>query len=218
MISNIIRERITKSNKPFLCNDNISDFIEDGEIDLLIEEVSSKFSDVLKSLIIDIDNCHNTKDTSRRVAKMFINEIFSGRFSRIPDVTDFPNKSYDHIYTVGPIDIRSTCAHHLQPIVGKCWIGVFPGNDVIGLSKFHRIVDWYSSRPQIQEELCSQIADEVENITKAQGIAVIIKAEHMCVTNRGVKSHSGGMTTSIMRGVFRDNIATKEELLSLLNF
>jgi GTP cyclohydrolase I len=216
-ISDTIIKRIKNAGGKYLCNDNISEFIHDGELGLLQEEVEEKFSEVLKSLVIDTENDHNTRETAKRVAKMFIKEIFSGRYVESPKITSFPNaQSYDQLYIVGPIDVRSTCAHHLQNIIGNAWVGVFPGKNVIGLSKFNRIVDHIATRPQIQEEMTVQIADEIERITDAEGIAVVIKAEHMCMTARGVKAHDSDMVTSVMRGALRDQQKLREEFFSLL--
>jgi GTP cyclohydrolase I len=217
-ISDTITARIKTANGRFLCNDNISDFIKDeNELHLLQEEVAEKMQAVLESLVIDTDNDHNTHDTARRVAKMFIKEIFSGRYVASPKITSFPNaQSYDQLYIVGPIDVRSTCAHHFQNIVGSAWVGVFPGKNVIGLSKFNRIVDHIASRPQIQEEMTVQIANEIERITDAEGIAVVVKAEHMCMTHRGVKAHESDMVTSVMRGALRDQPKLRDEFFSLL--
>jgi GTP cyclohydrolase I len=160
---------------------------------------------LLQSLVIDTANDHNTKDTARRVAKMFVRETFSGRYRPAPDITAFPNASdYDQLYVTGPITIRSTCAHHFQNIVGKAYIGVYPGKNVIGLSKFNRMADWIASRPQIQEEMTVQIADMVEQETQAAGVAVLVQAEHHCMTSRGVREHESAMTTSVMRGKFRE--------------
>ena len=173
---------------------------------------------MLRSLVIDVDEDHNTKDTAKRVAKMFIKEIFAGRYEIMPNITTFPNASkYEGLYLAGPISIKSTCAHHLQNIVGQAWVGVFPGDQVIGLSKFNRLINWIASRPQIQEEMTVQIAEAIEKVTKAKGIAVIIKAEHHCMTHRGVKEHDSDMTTSIMRGEFLKNVELKKEFIALLN-
>lgn len=216
-ISKIIKERINNKNQDYFCNHNISEHIKDGELEELIDEVSKKFSDLLDSLIIDVSNDHNTKGTAHRVAKMFINEVFYGRYQAAPKITDFPNVTgYNNLYITGPITIRSTCAHHFQPIVGKSWIGVVPGDNVIGLSKFNRIIDWVASRPQIQEEMSEQVAYEIEKITQAAGVGVIIKAEHMCMTHRGVREHESEMTTSVMRGAFMDDLALRQEFLSLI--
>ena len=217
-ISETIRNRILAASSKFFCNDNISKYINEGELDLLVNEVSDKFQNVLESLIIDTSIDHNTKDTAKRVAKMMVLEIFSGRYIDPPSITSFPNTTeYDQLYITGPITIRSTCAHHFQPIYGKCYIGIFPDKKVIGLSKFNRIIDWIASRPSIQEELTMQIADEIEKETEAKGVAVVIKAEHFCMKMRGVKENHSDMTTSIMRGCFRDDSSLKQEFLSHLN-
>lgn len=142
---------------------------------------------------------------------MYINEIYSGRYVSAPKVTAFPNESYTGMYVVGPISIRSACAHHFQPIVGNCWVGVLPGEKVIGLSKFNRMIHWIAERPQIQEELTTAIADALTETAETQDIAVFIKAEHGCMTNRGVKEACSDMATAIMRGKFVDDPSLKDE-------
>ena len=217
-ISKIIKERIESAEARFFSNDNIADFIKKGELDLLIDEVTDKLQTVFDSLIIDTKNDHNTKETAHRVAKMFVCETFSGRYEKIPKITAFPNANhYDELYVAGPITIRSTCAHHMMPIQGKCYIGVFPGKNVIGLSKFNRIVDWIVSRPTIQEEMTVQIADMVQKLTNAEGVAVLLQAEHGCMTMRGVKEHESAMVTSVMRGNFRDDKSLKEEFMGIVH-
>jgi len=218
-MSDVIRERIKEGQTRFFANDNISPFIHgEDEIDLLVDEVADKFQQVLHSLVIDTSNDHNTQDTARRVAKMFIKETFRGRYAKPPKVTAFPNVTeYDQLYVTGPITIRSTCAHHFQNIVGKAYIGVFPGKNVIGLSKFNRIADWIASRPQIQEEMTMQIADAIEKETEADGVAVLVQAEHHCMTHRGVKEHESDMTTSVMRGDFRKVPSLKQEFFNIVS-
>lgn len=217
-ISETIRERITEKNGKFFSNDNISDFVSPEEMCMLVDEVASKMQTVLSSLVIDTDNDHNTADTANRVAKMMVKEIFSGRYEAKPKITAFPNASkYDGLYVTGPITVRSTCAHHMMPIVGKAYIGVMPGDEVIGLSKFNRLVDWVASRPQIQEEMTMQIANEVMAATSAKGIAVIVKAEHFCMTHRGVREHDSDMSTSVMLGDFRENASLKNEFLKIVS-
>ena len=199
-------------------NDTIYASLNEGDLQKIEDDVAEAFQGVLKALIINTTDDHNTKDTARRVAKMFVHELFKGRYYPPPKITDFPNvKKYDQIYITGPISIDSTCAHHFQPITGRCYIGIFPGEKVIGLSKFNRMVDWIASRPQIQEEMTEQIADMIEKETKAKGVAVIVKAEHFCMTARGVKEHESDMLTSVVRGVFRDKLNIKSEFFSLLN-
>ena len=218
-MSEVIRERLKQNNSRFFANDNISACIKhEHEIDALVEEVAEKFQGVLSSLIIDTHNDHNTQETARRVAKMFVKETFKGRYANPPKVTAFPNVTeYDELYVTGPITIRSTCAHHFQNIVGKAYIGVFPGKNVIGLSKFNRITDWIASRPQIQEEMTVQIADAIESETQADGVAVLVQAEHHCMTHRGVKEHESDMTTSVMRGAFRNDPHLKQEFFSIIH-
>ena len=199
------------------CNENISEILEPEDIDKMQRRVEQHFQKVLEALRIDTESDHNTKETAKRVAKMFVREIFAGRYEPKPEITSFPNiNDYDELYITGPIRIRSTCAHHFQPIVGNAWIGVKPAKNVIGLSKFNRLVDWIASRPQIQEEMTVQIADLIQEETEAEGIAVIVKAEHMCLTHRGVKEHESDMTTSVMRGEFREFPHIKHEFLALL--
>lgn len=215
-ISKKIRERLQTGNIPFFANDNISDFITDEELAELHIELKDKINDVLDVLLIDRVNDHNTKETANRVAKMYLNEVFKGRYHNQPKVTDFPNaKKLDQIYTVGPISVRSACSHHLVPIIGKCWIGVIPSDRVIGLSKFNRIVDWVMSRPQIQEEAAIQLADTIEKLIKPKGLAVIVKASHQCMTWRGVKDNETQMVTSVMRGIFRETAEARSELMDI---
>ena len=199
----------------FRCNDNISQFIKDGELEELQVEVEKNFQAVLESLVIDTENDHNTRETAHRVAKMFINEVFSGRYNSMPNVTAFPNMGYKSLYTSGPISVRSTCAHHFQNIVGSCWVGIVPSNEVIGLSKFNRIVHHVASRPQIQEEMTTQISELLQEYAKTEHVAVVVKAEHMCLTQRGVKEHESDMTTAIMLGAFSQNPALKKEFYDI---
>lgn len=218
-ISEIIRNRIIASKAKFYANDNISEFIDPAEIELLIDEVTEKMESVLRALIVDTDSDHNTKNTARRWAKMMINESFAGRYLPSPRVTDFPNvQQVDELYVVGPIQIRSMCAHHLVPIIGEAFIGVFPSEKLIGLSKFHRIADYYASRPQIQEELTMQIANEIEKLTNPAGLGVIVSAKHLCTGHRGVKDSNSRMVTSVVRGCMRANAHLKAEFLKLVEF
>lgn len=216
-LSEVIRDRIRNhSSQPrFHANDNIADFIHEGEIDALVDEVAAKFQGVLDSLVIDTEHDHNTQDTARRVAKMFVKETFSGRYRPVPKVTAFPNMGYKSLYTTGPISIRSTCAHHFQNIVGRCWVGIVPDEEVIGLSKFNRIVHHICERPQIQEEMTTQIAEALKKYAKTNNIAVVVKAEHHCMTQRGVREHESDMTTAIMLGAFEKDPALKQEFYDI---
>lgn len=215
-ISEIVRARLIEAGQQFHCNDNISGYITAAERVLLVDEVAEKMEAVLRSLVIDIDNDHNTHDTARRVAKMYVNETYSGRFIPAPKITSFPNVGYQDLYVAGPITVKSTCAHHFQNIVGKCWVGIFPEKNVIGLSKFNRLVQWITERPQIQEEMTTQIADALIEYADTPNVAVVLKAEHHCMTHRGVKEHESDMTTAIMRGKFRDEPHLKDEFYKIM--
>ena len=215
MISNIIKQRLKQANARFHSNDNISEYINPGELELLQDEVARKLQLVLNSLVIDTKNDHNTRETAKRVAKMYIHEIFAGRFLPTPKVTAFPNMGYKSLYTSGAISIRSTCAHHFQNIVGKCWVGIIPEDEVIGLSKFNRLVHHIAERPQIQEEMTTQIALALSEYAKTAHVAVVVKAEHHCMTHRGVKEHESDMTTAIMLGAFDKDPALKQEFYDI---
>lgn len=214
-ISEEIKKRLQEAGKQFHCNDNISEFIKEGELDKLQTEVEEKFYSVLQSLVIDTEHDHNTRDTARRVAKMWVRETFGGRYKPMPKVTSFPNMGYKSMYTSGPISIKSTCAHHFQNIVGKAWVGIIPNGEVIGLSKFNRIVHHIVERPQIQEEMTTQIAEALQEYAHTKNIAVVVKAEHHCMTHRGVREHESDMTTAIMLGHFKEDPATRDEFYKI---
>ena len=168
-------------NLPFAANDNISEVVLPGDLEKLEFEVSQRVEDLLQTLVIDTANDHNTRGTAERVARMFIQEVFSGRYEKAPRMTSFPNaKDLDQVYSVGPITVRSACSHHLVPILGRCWIGIKPSDKVIGLSKFVRLAHWVFSRPHIQEEAVMILADEIEKLCEPQGLGIIIKAQHYC--------------------------------------
>ena len=214
-VSEKIRSRIKKAGDRYHANDNISKHIESGELEKLQAEVQEKLQGVLESLVIDTENDHNTQETAKRVAKMYIQETFGGRYSPMPRVTSFPNVGYKSMYTSGPISIKSTCAPHLQNIVGNAWVGIIPNGKVIGLSKFNRIIHHIVERPQIQEEMTTQIADALQKYAHTQHIAVVVKAEHHCMTHRGVREHDSDMTTAIMLGAFKDDPATRDEFYKI---
>ena len=217
LISEIIKDRIVSQNKRFHANDNIAEFINPGELETLQKEVSSRVRELLKSLVIDIENDHNSQETAERVAKMYLHEVFKGRYYRQPNVTDFPNaKNLDEIYTLGPISVRSACSHHMVPIIGDCWIGIKPGDKVIGISKFARVADWVFSRPHIQEEAVMILADEIERLCEPKGLAILVKAKHYCMCWRGVKEPNTSMINSIVRGDFRHDPSLKQEFFELV--
>ena len=217
LVSEINRERIKSEGARFHANDNIADYILPGELATLEKEVATRVRDLLKTLLIDIDNDHNTQETAERVSRMYINEVFKGRFYEQPKVTSFPNdKNLDEIYTVGPITVRSACSHHLVPILGDCWIGIKPGEKVIGLSKFARVADWVFSRPHIQEEAVMILADEIERLCEPKGLGIIVKAQHYCMKWRGVKEPDTSMINSVVRGDFRHDSSLKQEFFELV--
>ena len=214
-----IRERIQTARKRFHANDNISDFIEPGELEKLLDEVTDKMKGVLGSLVIDTDNDHNTGDTARRVAKMYLNEVFRGRYVKGPEITEFPNAEHlNELMIVGPITVRSACSHHFCPVIGRIWIGVMPNEhtNVIGLSKYARLAEWIMGRPQIQEEAVIQLADLIQQKTQPDGLAIVMEASHYCMAWRGVKDMDSKMINSVMRGVFLKDANLRREFLSLI--
>ena len=214
-----IRERLQAANKRFHANDNIADFIEPGELEKLLDEVEAKMQGVLDSMVIDTANDHNTGNTARRVAKMYLNEVFKGRYVTAPTITEFPNAEHlNELMIVGPITVRSACSHHLCPVIGKLWIGVMPNEhtNVIGLSKYARLAEWVMGRPQIQEEAVVQLADLIMEKTQPDGLAIVMEASHFCMGWRGVKDMDSKMINSVMRGAFLKDAALRREFLALL--
>lgn len=214
-----IRERLQAANKRFHANDNISEFIEPGELEKMLDEVQEKMQGVLDSMVIDTVHDHNTRATARRVAKMYLNEVFRGRYVAQPAITEFPNAEHlNELMIVGPITVRSACSHHLCPVIGKIWVGVLPNKNtnVIGLSKYARLVDWIMGRPQIQEEAIIQLADLIMDKTRPDGLAVVMEASHFCMSWRGVREMDSKMLNSVMRGAFLTNYELRREFLSLI--
>jgi GTP cyclohydrolase I len=214
-----IRERINAARKRFHSNDNIADFIQPGELEALLDEVEAKMKGVLESLVIDTQNDHNTGDTARRVAKMYLNEVFKGRYVKAPAITEFPNAEHlNELMIVGPITVRSACSHHFCPVIGKIWIGVLPNErtNVIGLSKYARLAEWVMGRPQIQEEAVVQLADLIQQKTQPDGLAIVMEASHFCMSWRGVKDMDSKMINSVMRGSFLKDPNLRREFLSLI--
>jgi GTP cyclohydrolase I len=214
-----IRERLKANRMRFHSNDNIADAIEPGELDALLEEVAGKMRGVLDSMVIDTENDHNTADTARRVAKMYLQEVFKGRYVPAPAVTEFPNAEHlNELMIVGPIKVRSACSHHFCPVIGEVYIGVMPNEhtNVIGLSKYARLAEWIMGRPQIQEEAVVQLADLIQEKTQPDGLAIVMEASHFCMGWRGVKDLDSKMINSVMRGVFLKDINLRREFLSLI--
>jgi GTP cyclohydrolase I len=218
-VSERVRRRLQTAGRRFHANDNIAEFVE-GEAELkgLEDELAARMHDLLETLVIDTKSDHNTRGTARRVARMFLHEVFKGRYHRMPAVTEFPNAArLNELMIVGPITVRSACSHHLAPILGKLWIGVLPNeqSNLIGLSKFSRIADWVMSRPQIQEEAVMQLADLLEARIRPDGLGIVLEADHFCTHWRGVKDESH-MTNSVMRGAFLSNPELRKEFLQLV--
>jgi GTP cyclohydrolase I len=214
-----IRERIKEARKRYHANDNIAEFIQPGELEALLDEVQVKMQGVLDSLVIDTDHDHNTSDTARRVAKMYVNEVFRGRYVKGPEITEFPNAEHlNELMIVGPITVRSACSHHFCPVIGQIWIGVLPNEhtNVIGLSKYARLAEWVMGRPQIQEEAVVQLADLIQLKTQPDGLAIVMEASHYCMSWRGVKDMNSRMINSVMRGAFLKDPNLRREFLSLI--
>jgi len=218
-VSEAIRARLERAKQRFHANDNIAAFLEPGDLDALLDEVAGKMQGVLDSLVIDTKRDHNTRETARRVAKMYLQEVFRGRYVAPPPVTEFPNASYlNELMIVGPITVRSACSHHFCPIMGRLWIGIMPNehSNLIGLSKYARLAEWIMSRPQIQEEAITQLADVLMNKVTPDGLAVVMEADHFCMHWRGVKDDGAKMINSVMRGSFLKDASLRREFLSLI--
>ncbi len=218
-VSERIRYRLVHAGQRYHANDNIAKFLHPGEIDELRSEVQTALLSVLKALVIDTDSDHNTQDTAKRVAKMYLDEVFRGRYVPMPTVTEFPNvERLNELMIVGPITVRSACSHHMCPIFGKVWIGVLPNehSNLIGLSKYARIADWIMSRPQIQEEAVTMLANELQERVRPDGLAIVMEADHFCMHWRGVKDTDSAMVNSVMRGAFLKDANLRREFLALL--
>jgi len=218
-VSSRIRARVRQARERYHANDNIARFIEPDELPLLLDEVTDKVQSVLESLVIDTESDHNTRGTARRVAKMYLNEVFRGRYVPTPAVTEFPNtERLNELMIVGPVTVRSACSHHLCPIIGRVWIGVMPNehSNLIGLSKYTRLCEWIMSRPQIQEEAVTRLADLLQERMHPDGLAVVMEADHLCMQWRGVKDNDSKMINSVMRGSFLKDANLRREFLALL--
>jgi GTP cyclohydrolase I len=219
-VSERIRYRLVSAGKRHHANDNIAAFVREGELTELKAEVQAKMQEVLRALVIDTESDHNTHETAKRVAKMYVEEVFRGRYVPIPTVTEFPNiERLNELMIVGPITVRSACSHHMCPIFGKVWIGILPNehSNLIGLSKYARIADWIMSRPQIQEEAVTMLANELQDRVRPDGLAIVMEADHFCMHWRGVKDSDTAMVNSVMRGAFLKDANLRREFLSLLS-
>ncbi len=215
-----IRYRLIAAGCRHHANDNIAEHVREGELTEIKAEVQTHLQAVLRALVIDTDSDHNTQQTARRVAKMFVDEVFRGRYVPMPAVTEFPNAArLNELMIVGPITVRSACSHHLCPILGRVWIGILPNeqSNLIGLSKYSRVCDWVMSRPQIQEEAVVMLADALQQRVQPDGLAIVMEADHFCMHWRGVKDDDTAMTNSVMRGAFLTDSNLRHEFLSLLS-
>jgi len=212
-LSQVIRDRLNHDNKRFWAGDNISEYISDVEKDTLINEATVAFEGVLDSLLIDRSNDPNSKGTAKRLAKMYFNEIMAGRYEPSPNATAFPNDSgekYQGMLVVRS-ELKSMCSHHHQPVSGVAYIGIIAGPKLIGLSKYTRIAQWCARRGTLQEELCMDIAREIQVATNTPDVAVYMQATHGCCENRGIMAHSSLTQTTVLKGAFKDDEGTKKE-------
>ena len=208
-----IRRRMQADGKRFWAGDNISDYVTEEDKRILINEATEAFETVLESLLIDIDEDPNSQGTAHRLAKMYFNEIMAGRYDPEPSATAFPNDSEDRYegMLVVRSELRSMCSHHHQPVSGVAYIGILAANKLIGLSKYTRIAQWCARRGTLQEELCNDIAREIMKATDSKDVGVYLEAEHGCCTNRGIMAHSSLTQTTVLRGAFLKDPATKKE-------
>lgn len=211
-VSKKIKERLDKLGKRYYAADNISEVMLPGEKQELIDELAPKFNDVLKALVIDTENDPNSIDTGRRMAKMYVNEIMSGRYNNMPDPNGFPNYvegGYEGMLVVRS-ELKSMCSHHHQPVTGIAYIGIIAGDKLLGLSKYTRIAQWCARRGTLQEELNVMIADEIQRQCETEHVGVYIQATHGCCENRGIMAHSSLTQTTVLRGGFKNADLKKE--------
>jgi GTP cyclohydrolase I len=211
--SKAIKLRLDAKGIRHWAGDNISEALNPGEKEILIDEATTAFEGVLDSLIIDRKNDPNSAGTAKRLAKMYFNEIMAGRYEEMPDATAFPNDGDDRYEGMLVIrsELKSMCSHHHQPVSGVAYIGIIAAEKLIGLSKYTRIAQWCASRGTLQEELCNNIAREIQKATNAEHLGVYIQATHGCCENRGIMAHSSLTQTTVLKGAFKDDAGTKEE-------
>ena len=218
-LNQALRERMHIDGTRFWAGDNVSKYITESDKEHLITEATQAFEGVLDALLIDRQNDPNSRGTAKRLAKMYFNEIMAGRYEQAPDATAFPNEG-DEAYKgmlVVRSELKSMCSHHHQPVSGVAYIGIIPGKKVIGLSKYTRIAQWCARRGTLQEELCNDIAREIIKATDTQDVGVYIQATHGCCENRGIMAHSSLTQTTVLKGYFMDDAATKKEFFDNIN-
>jgi len=215
MISKTIKDRLEQAGTRYWAGDNISEHIQPGELDQLVDELTDKFSGVLDSLVIDQATDPNSKGTARRLAKMYVHELMSGRYEPMPPATAFPNDSeerYDGMLVVRS-ELRSMCSHHHQPVSGVAYIGILAAQKLIGLSKYTRIAQWCARRGTLQEELANDIAKKIMEATGSENVGVYVQATHGCCENRGIMAHSSLTQTTVLRGAFWTDLGTRKEFM-----
>ena len=218
-LADAIRFKMKRDKKRFWAGDNISDYVTEEHKDRLIDEATQAFEQVLDTLLIDRENDPNSKGTAKRLAKMYFNEIMSGRYDPAPDATAFPNDSKDRYegMLVVRSELRSMCSHHHQPVSGVAYIGIIAANKLIGLSKYTRIAQWCARRGTLQEELCNDIAREIMKATDSENVGVYLRMTHGCCENRGIMAHDSSTTTTVLRGAFNQDAGTKKEFFDTLS-
>ena len=211
-VSRNIMEKMSLDGKRFWAGDNVSDYISDKTKEALIVEATEAFENVLDALLIDRENDPNSRGTAYRLAKMYFNEIMAGRYNEKPNATAFPNDTEDRYQGMLVVrsELKSMCSHHHQPVTGVAYIGIIPGQKVIGLSKYSRIAHWCATRGTLQEELCNDIAREIMKATETKDVAVYIQATHGCCENRGIRAHSSLTQTTVLNGEFHNADVKKE--------
>lgn len=212
-LADVIRFKMKRDQKRFWAGDNVSEYVTEEMKHKLIDEATEAFELVLDRLLIDRENDPNSKGTARRLAKMYFNEIMAGRYEASPNATAFPNDTegaYDGMLVVRS-ELKSMCSHHHQPVSGVAYIGIIAGSKLIGLSKYTRIAQWCARRGTLQEELCMDIAREIEQATGSKDVAVYIQATHGCCENRGIMAHSSLTQTTVLKGAFKTDPGVKKE-------
>tara|TARA_X000000950_G_scaffold285343_1_gene391021 strand:- start:2750 stop:3439 length:690 start_codon:yes stop_codon:yes gene_type:complete len=207
--------RLEQEGIRYWAGDNISDVLQEGDKEQLIEEATVAFENVLDKLVIDRHNDPNSMDTGRRLAKMYFNEIMAGRYDPMPNATAFPNHVQDGYkgMLVVRSEIKSMCSHHHQPVNGVAYIGIIAAETLIGLSKYTRIAQWCARRGTLQEELNNVIANEIQKATGSSNVGVYLQATHGCCENRGISAHSSLTQTTVLRGAFNEDMGTKKEFM-----
>ena len=208
-----LKARLNELGIRHWAGDNISQVLQNGDKEELIDNATTAFEGVLDALLIDRHNDPNSQGTARRLAKMYFNEIMAGRYDPAPSATAFPNDSDDRYegMLVVRSELKSMCSHHHQPVAGIAYIGIIAADKLIGLSKYTRIAQWCARRGTLQEELANDIAREIQAATDAEHLGVYIQATHGCCENRGIMAHSSLTQTTVLKGAFKDDAGTKKE-------